>query len=199
MSRSRIFISTLLAVLIIGVTLVIAKPHPLRERSAAVSTSSPAIVQTAWSTCMNQYGGYSFQYPSSWHVLKPGEGGSLETDCENAGANFSINPIDPNYATSSYGGDYNAGSMDFSFIKGMELKEIPKSLDDFFAEQPAILQVNKVLMTGTVGGEKAVWVQEPHNFLDIYLWHNGNIVIVGADNLNDTGVLNGVLNSFKFD
>ncbi len=198
MSQSRVLIVILLIALIVfGVELIITKQLPLRQQSTAISTSLPQIAQAAWSTCVNSYGEYSFQYPSNWHVFKPWEGGPLETDCEDAGANFSINSTDP-YATSSRGEDYNTGSMDFSFIKGTELKSIPNSLDDFFAQRPAILQANKVLMTGTVGGEKAVWVQEPHDFLDIYLWHNGNIIIIGADKLNNTGVLNEVLTSFKF-
>lgn len=197
----RIFIFILFAALIIFVfTLAIASPHQFHEQSKSVATSSAEILPIAWSTCGNSYGGYSFQYPSSWHVLKPGEGAPSETDCKNAGANFSINRIDPNYATSSYGDDYTAGSIQLSFIKGTELKTVPKSLDDFFAQQPAILQSNKVLMTGMVGGEKAVWVQdEPENgFIDIYVWHNGNIIDITADKVNDTELLNRVLNSFKF-
>src|ERR1700756_2633198 len=121
MSRLRIFIFILLtAIIVFAGTLAIARPR--REQSGTVSTSSSEISQTAWSTCVNSYGRYSFQYPSAWHVLKPGEGAPLETDCENAGANFSVNAIDPNYATSSYGGDYTAGSIEFYFTKGTELE-----------------------------------------------------------------------------
>jgi hypothetical protein len=196
MSRSKVLIFILLGGLIIfGTELIGAEPsqHP---PSTTISTS-----QTVWSTCVNSYGGYSFQYPSSWHVLKSGNGAPIETACEDAGANFSINPIDPNYATSSYGGDYTAGSIQFYFTKATELAAAPKSLDDFFSQNPAILQSNKFLTNGTVGGEKAVWLQEePENgFVDIYLWHDGNIIDITADKVSDTGLLNGVLDSFKFD
>lgn len=200
MSRLRVLIFILLVVLIIfGVELLIGKPSSPYLQSTALSPNSSQIAQGGWSTCVDTYGDYSFRYPSSWHVLKPSEGAPIETNCEGAGANFSINPIDPNYAMRS-NADYTAGSIEFSFIKGTELKAIPQSLDDFFAQRPAILQSNKVVMTGTVAGEKATWLKEPANgFIDIYFWHNGNIMNITADKISDTGLLNVILDSFNFD
>lgn len=189
----------MIVLIIFGVALVIAERSSSPQGDTVAPGSSAQIAQSAWSACTNTYGGYSFLYPSSWHVLKAGAGGAIETACENAGANFSLNPVDPNYATSS-NGDYNAGSIQLSFIKGTDLNGIPKSLDDFFAQRPAILKSHKLLVTGIVADEKAVWLQEePENgFVDIYFWHNGDIMKITADKVSDAELLNNILKSFTF-
>jgi hypothetical protein len=144
-----------------------------------------------WATCTNNVGGYSFKYPSNWRVFESGIGSFEETDCESAPADFFITP---NPLTTTINGQVN-----FYYLFDTGSQPPPQSLDDFFAKYPDILKVNKLLMTGSLGGEKAVWLMEPKGgIIDIYCWHNFHILRISTDTV-DESELHNIVNTFSFD
>jgi hypothetical protein len=152
------------------------------------NSSGNRLSDSNWSKCVNVAGGYSFNYPSDWKIWEHAIGAYEETYCDVARQNITLSPDVP---------DGVGSRMDFIVSSGAELNPVPKSLDDYFTENPDLLR-NGTKISGTdLSGEPTIWLRQSDGATVVFCWHQGNILEIAVMHV-PIDEMNAIVSSFQF-
>ncbi|MDO8561249.1 MAG: hypothetical protein Q7S05_00275 [bacterium] len=150
-----------------------------------INTTNSQIA--GWKTCVNTKYGYEVKYPPTWKVWKPGAPEARLASCSE---NLVITSFSPNLP--EYVSQINIEVTDQERLRGT-VHEGSKSIDDYLARQPLILQYSPKVKETMVNDERLIWLEGNR----LLAFHNSSLFEFRIYNV-DSATLNNFISTFKF-